>query len=205
MKLFYSPNACSLGIHALLEEIGKPYDLHWVDFSKKEQYGPDYMALNPKSKVPALLRDDGVLVTEYPAISFYLARANPAAKLLPADIDGETKALEILDYLIATVHMRGFTRIFRPENFGPSPEDKEKVQQTGRDTIAAGFKILEPQMAGKDYILGDLSIVDFALFFLEFWAATRASLPMPPAFAAHLARMMARPSVQRTLAAEGLG
>jgi glutathione S-transferase len=205
MKLFYSPNACSLGIHALLEEIGKPYDPHWVDFSKKEQYGPEYVALNPKSKVPALLRDDGVLVTEYPAISFYLARANPELNLLPADIDGETKALEILDYLIATVHMRGFTRIFRPENFSPTPEDKEKVQQTGRDTIATGFKVLEPELADKDFILGDLSIVDFALFFLEFWAETRAGLPLPPAFAAHLARMRNRPSVQRALAAEGLG
>jgi glutathione S-transferase len=205
MKLFYFPNACSLGIHALLEEIGKPFETQALDAMKREQYGADYVALNPKSKVPALLRDDGVLVTEYPAISFYLARANPETKLLPADIDGETKALEILDYLIATVHMRGFTRIFRPENFSPTPEDKEKVQQAGRDTIATGFKLLEPQLEGKDFMLGEISIVDFAVFFLTFWATTRAGMTLPPAFAAHLARMRARTSVQRALAAEGLG
>jgi glutathione S-transferase len=201
MKLFYSPNACSLGIHVLLEEIGKPFELAKVDFSKQAQYSPEYAAINPKSKVPALLLDDGRLMTEFPAIAFYLGRKHD---LLSADVDVQTKALEILDYLIATVHMRGFTRIFRPENFSPTPADKEKVQQTGRDTILQGFKNLEPALGAQDYILGEFSVVDGALFFLEHWAVHRAQLTLPPAFAAHLQRMLGRPAVQRALANEGL-
>ena len=66
MKLYYMPGACSLGIHVLLEEIGKPYDLHKIDGAKQEQYGPDFVKLNPKSKVPTLQRDDGKVLTERP-------------------------------------------------------------------------------------------------------------------------------------------
>jgi glutathione S-transferase len=201
MKLFYFPNTCSLGIHVLLEETGKSFELAKVDFSKQAQYSPEYVAINPKSKVPALLLDDGRLVTEFPAIAFYLGRK---FGLLSADVDVQTKALEILDYLIATVHMRGFTRIFRPENFSPTPADKETVQQTGRDTILQGFKILEPVLGAQDYILGEFSVVDGALFFLEHWAVHRAQLTLPPVFAAHLQRMLGRPAVQRALVAEGL-
>jgi glutathione S-transferase len=204
MKLYYSPNACSLAIHVLLEEIGKPFELQCVDFVQREQYGPEYVSLNSKSKVPALLRDDGTLLTELPAIAWYLARLNPELKLLPANIEGEVRTLEILDYLIATVHMRGFTRIFRPEMFSPTPEDKEKVQETGRQTVAQGFKIIEPTLGGKDYLLGAFTIADAALFFLEFWAVNRANMTLPPAIAAHLQRMLARPAVRRALTTEGL-
>ena len=204
MKLFYSPNACSLAIHVLLEEIGKPFELRRVDFSKQEQYGPEYVALNPKSKVPALLRDDGSLLTELPAIAWYLARSNPQAKLLPETIEGEVRVLEIMDYLIATVHMRGFTRIFRPENFSPTPEDKEKVQETGRQTVARGFEVIAPKLGQADYLFGTFSIADATLFFLEYWTRTRTKLVMPANFEAHLDRLLARPAAQRTLAAEGL-
>ncbi len=204
MKLFYAPNACSLAIHVLLEEIGKPFELHRVDFSKKEQYGPEYVALNPKSKVPALLRDDGSLLTELPAIAWYLARSNRQANLLPETIEGEVRVLEIMDYLIATVHMRGFTRIFRPENFSPTPEDKEKVQATGRQTVAHGFEVIAPTLGQADYLFGRFSIADAALFFLEFWAVRRAGMGLPAALDAHLQRMLSRPAVQRALATEGL-
>jgi glutathione S-transferase len=204
MKLYYSPNACSMAIHVLLHEIGKPFGLQRVDFAQAEQHGAAYKAINPKSKVPALQRDDRTILTELPAIAVYLARTNPALNLWPADAEGEARALEIMEYLIATMHMRGFTRIFRPEAFSPTPEDKEKVQQAGRDFITNGFAVLAPVLGVQDYILGAFSVVDCALFFQEYWAATRASIPMPPAFNAHLARMLARPAVQRALTAEGL-
>ena len=92
MKLFYSPNACSMGIHFVLEEIGKPYELEFVDFSQKAQYKSPFTDLNPKSKVPMLQLDNGTVLTEFPAIAFYLARINPAAKLLPTEPEGEARA-----------------------------------------------------------------------------------------------------------------
>ena len=69
MKLYYMPGACSIGIHVLLEEIGKPYDLQKIDGAKQEQYGPDFVKLNPKSKVPTLQRDDGSRAQKHRAAS----------------------------------------------------------------------------------------------------------------------------------------
>jgi glutathione S-transferase len=204
MKLYYSPNACSLAIHVLLEEIGKPYELQRVDFSKREQYSPEYIAINPKSKVPVLERDDGTRLTELPAIAWYLGRSNPQAGLLPTGAEAEAKALEMIDYLVATVHMRGFTRIFRPESFSPAPEDKEHVQQTGKEIAAHGFEIVAPALEGQDYLLGAFSVADAALFFVEYWADRRAGMTLPPALAGQLQRMLARPAVQRALSQEGL-
>ena len=204
LKLFYSPNACSIAIHVLLQEIGKPFELQRVDFSKGEQYSAQFTAISPKAKVPVLQRDDGSTLTELPAIAWYLGRSNPELNLLPADIESEVRMLEIMDYLVATVHMRGFTRIFRPENFSPTPEDKEKVQETGRKTVAQGFEIILPVLGQKDYLLSAFSIADVVLFFLEFWAVRRAAMTLPAALDRHFQRMLVRPSVQRALAAEGL-
>jgi glutathione S-transferase len=204
MKLYYFPNACSLGIHFLLEEIGKPFTLEKVDFLKNAQYAAPFAERNPKSKVPLLERDDGSLLTEFPAIAFYLARANPEARLLPQNIEGEVRALEILEYLISTVHMRGFTRMFRPGSFSPTASDEAAVKQAGRDFITKGFALLEPVLGDQEFILGEFSIVEAALFFLEFWARTRAGIALPKNFEAHLDRLLTRPAAQRALATEGL-
>jgi glutathione S-transferase len=73
MKFYTAPGSCSLGIHVLLEEIGKPYDLVTVNLKDGEQQKPEYTRINPKAKVPALERDDGAVLTEWPAIAVWLA------------------------------------------------------------------------------------------------------------------------------------
>jgi glutathione S-transferase len=198
MKLFYSPNACSMGIHLLLEEAQLPYELQAVNFADGEQYKAPFVEMNPKSKVPVLMSDDGATITEFPAIAWHIGRHAPG--LMPKD---EVKTIELFDYLIATVHMRGFTRIFRPGLFGRQ-EDEGQVQQAGRDVITKGFEILSPVLGDKDYIMGEFSIVEGALFFLEHWARYRAKLAMPANFEAHLDRLLARPAVQKVRAVEGL-
>ena len=81
MKLYFSPGACSIGIHVLLEEIGKPYEAERIMLAQGEQFKPEFVAVTPKSKVPALERDAGPVLTEYGAIATWLARTNPEAKL----------------------------------------------------------------------------------------------------------------------------
>lgn len=204
MKLFYAPNSCALAIHIILEEIGKPYELELVDLRAGAQYKAPYVTLNPKAKVPALLRDDGTLLTELPAIAWYLARSNPAAGLLPASIEGEARLLELMDYMVATVHMRGFTRIFRAAAFTPTTADEPAVKQTGRDIATDGLKLLGQTLGAKAYMLGDYSIADVVLFYLTDWATRREPLTVPENIAGHCARMRTRPAVQRALATEGL-
>ncbi len=204
MKLYYAPGACSLGIHVLLEEIGKPYEKSAVSLRGGDQYKPDFMSVNPKSKVPALVRDDGSVLTEFPAIAFWLARTNPNAGLLPTDTEGETRVLEALDYAVATIHMQGFSRLFGPANFGPNPGDEEKVKARGREIVEKGLALMDKALAGKEYVVGRFSIADAALFYVEFWAAGPMKIALPANCAAHFARMKARPAVGRALSQEGL-
>jgi glutathione S-transferase len=205
MKLYYAPGACSLGIHVLLEEIGKPYETVPLKFAEREQYTPEFTALNPKSKVPTLVRDDGSVLTEFPAIAYWLARTNPQAGLLPDDPDSQARVLEAMDYVVATVHMQGFSRMFRPENFSPNPGDAETVKARGREIFEKGLALMDKALEGKEYLGGSsLSIADAALFYVEFWAAARMKMTLPPNCAAHYQRMLARPGVRKALEAEGL-
>ena len=203
MKLYYAPGVCSIGIHVLLEEIGKPYELEAINLREGAQYKPEYASVNPKSKVPALVRDDGSLLTEYPAIAYWLARTSPFSNLLPDNIDLQARALEIVDYCVATVHMQGFTRIFRPGNFSPDAAQEEAVKARGKEIVLKGFESLNATLEGKEYAVGKFSIADSALFYVEFWAS-RVGISLPANCAAHLERMKARPSVQRTMQQEGV-
>ncbi len=204
MKLYFSPGACSIGIHLLLEEIGKPYEVEQIKVSANEQFKPEFVAVTPKSKVPALMRDDGSVLTEYGAIATWLARTNPDAKLLPHDPDAEVRAIEAMDYAVATVHMQGFTRIARPANFSPDEAQKEAVQARGREIYAKGLDILAEKLGGKPWVAGDeYSIGDSAVFYVASWAP-RAGVERPAPIAEHFARMKQRPAVQRMIAAEGL-
>ncbi len=203
MKLYYSPGACSIGIHILLEEIGKPYEAIAVNLREGEQYKPGFTAVNPKSKVPTLARDDGAILTEYPAIAYWLAKSNPFANLLPDDVDEQARALELLDYAVSTIHMQGFTRQFRPGNFTPNPADEDAVKARGKDIAEKGFALLDEALEGKDYAVGQFSIADSAIFYVSLWS-TRVGITLPGNVAAHFERMKARPSVQRVLQQEGL-
>ncbi len=203
MKLFYTPGSCSLGIHILLEEIGKPYDVEnaMLQVPSAER---DLTRINPKSKVPTLVRDDGSVLTEFPAIAYWLARTNPQAKLLPGDAEHDTRALEAMDYAVATIHMQGFGRLFRPSAYAPSESDAEAVKARGRELIEMAFALMDKTLEGHDYLVGTFSVADAALFYTEFWAAGRMNIPLPPNCAAHYARMKARPAVARVLEKERL-
>jgi len=204
MKLFYAPGACSLGIHVLLEEIGKPYEAVAVNLREGAQFKSEFTSVNPKSKVPALGRDDGSVLTEYPAIAVWLAATNPQAKTMPEGADALAKALEVTDYCVSTMHMQGFSRIFRPSNFAANEAEHPAIKARGEEIFAKGLAWLDHQLEGRDYVTGSFSFADTAVFYVAFWWAGRLNKPLPKNVAAHYARMLARPAVQRTMQAEGL-
>ena len=204
MKLFYAPGACSIGIHVVLEEIGKPFVAQKLDTRAGEQHQPAFQAINPKGKVPTLQRDDGSVVTEYPVIARYLTETNPDAHLWPADKEAALQAAEAMDYCVATIHMQGFSRLFRPANFAPSEADHDKVKARGQEIVDKGFVIMAKQLGDKEWIAGSYSVADSALFYVEYWGGKRMGMTLPSQLAAHLDRMLARPAVRRMLDAEGL-
>jgi glutathione S-transferase len=108
-----------------------------------------------------------------------------------------------MEYIVGTIHAQGFTRLFRTERFAPSQSDHDAVKATGRENAEKGFALIDKQLEGKQYLAGDYSIADAALFYVEFWSK-RAGIQLPKNCAAHFERMMARPAVQRALMQEGL-
>ncbi len=204
MKLFYAPGACSIGIHLLLEEIGKPYEAVRLDIRSGETQKPPFTDINPKGKVPAIQRDDGSVVTEYPVIAHWLAKTNPQAGLRPQGEDAELAAASATDYCVATIHMQGFARLFRPGNFTPSEADQDAVKARGREMIEKGYALMDKALDGKEWLAGSYSFADSALFYVEYWGAKRMAMQLPPHLASHYERMLARPAVKRMLEQEGL-
>lgn len=204
MQLYYSPGSCSLGIHILLEEIGKPYELARVDFPNRAQYGADYVAVNPKSKVPTLRRDDGSTLTEYQAISVFLALSNPEKRLIPADVERHARMLEAMDYVVGTIHLMGFTRFWRPMNFVADEAAHPALKARGQETYDKGMALMDKALQGRDWIVGDFSLADPALFYVAWWGDARMKAALPGNVDRHYRRMLARPSVQAALAQEGL-
>lgn len=202
MKLYMTPGSCSTGIHILLEELDRPFEAYIVNLPAGDQYKADYVALNPKSTIPLLVRDDGSTLTEFQAIAWWLARTHPKAKLLPDDPDGEASVIETMDYVVGTIHGQGFARIFTTTGFTPNEADHETVKARGREIVVKGFALMNDALDGKAYIAGDFSIADAALFYVEFWA-DKIRIDLPANCRAHYQRMLTRPVVQRVLREEG--
>jgi len=204
MKLYYAPGSCALGVHVLMEEIGAPFEIQRVDFSKREQYSDGFRAISPKSKVPALLRKDGSVLTEYQAISLYLALTHPESLLAPKDVEKQVRMFEALEYVVGTIHANGFRRIFRPNYFVLHESDHEAAKAEGQKIVSEAFGVVDRSLAGRDWLVGDFSLADPALFYVSWWAAARVKMGLPPNVQRHYDRMMSRQSVQKALRDEGL-
>lgn len=203
MKLYFLPGACSIGIHALLVEIGRPFEIEKAARSGTPEFEA-YTRVNSKGKVPALLRDDGSLLTEFPVIALYLARINPERRLIPTDIEGEIRVLEMIEYLVSTVHMQGYTRVRRPEKFTPNPSDHAAVKAQGLDIFQTGLDRAERQINGKEWLFGEMTIADFALFYLEHWTVVNGVGSLGPSCQAHHDRLWSKIEIRRAIESETL-
>ncbi len=209
-KLYWGPHTCAIGIHILLEEIGRPYEAEEIDVAGGATHGDPFRSINPKGKVPTLVRDDGSVLTEYGAIATWLARTNPDAKLLTDDPEAEAKGLEIMDYAIGTLHAQAFGRIFMPEKFEPPDMlhsslglGKTAVKGQGREMVQTALGILAKNLGNRPYASGEtLTIADTALYYAERWAP-QVDITLPDNLAAHFSRMNARPAVGRVRAIWG--
>jgi len=200
VKLYFSPGACSLAPHILLNEAGYAYETEKVDLAaKKTASGGDFFAINPKGYVPAIALDDGQLVTEVQVILRYLADQKPQSGLMPKPGTMErVRAEEWLNFVASEMH-KSYGPIFRPT----TPEEYKTLS---RAYIARRLAILEKQLAGNQYVLGDkFSAADAYAFTILRWSGfTKVDLTPFPSIVAYMARMEARPKVQQTLKEEGL-
>ena len=200
MKLYFSPGVCSLAPHITLREAGLPFELEKVDFqTKKTQNGGELGKVNPKGMVPALVLDNGEVLTEGPVIMQYLADRKPEAKLVPpAGTLERYRVQEWLNFITSELH-KGFGPLFRPTT---PPEYKTIAQNILEERIS----YVEGKMDGKQYLMGDqFTVADAYLFTVLGWTKfVGMKLDKWPKLQAYVGRVAGRPAVQEALKAEGL-
>lgn len=201
-KFYMTPGSCSIGIHVLLEELGLFFEAHVIDLLRGDHLRPEYLAINPRASVPALVRPDGKALTDFIAIARYLAEAHPKHKLLPDAAEDVARALRVMEYTVGVIHGEGFTRVFTSERYAPDPDGKQTAQSEGQRIVRSGFERLETMIAGPIYAMGPFSIVDAAVFYVEFWA-DRIGLELPSRCQRHYQAMLQRPAVRQVLGEEG--
>jgi glutathione S-transferase len=202
MKLYMTPGSCSTAIHIILEELEEAFEAYVVNLPAGDHFKPDYVAINPKSTIPTLVRRDGTSLTEVPAIAYWLARSHPRAGLWPDGAENESRLIEAMAYIAGTIHGQGFARIFATNTFARNPADHDSVRELGRDIVIKGFAILNKAIGSQNYLAGDYSVADPILFYVEFWA-DKTNIALPENLAAHYLRMLTRPAVRRVLREEG--
>lgn len=197
-----TPGSCSTGIHILLEELELPFEVYLVNLMAGDQFKPEYLAINPKATIPTLVNNDGSSITEFQSIAWWLARSYPKAKLLPDNIEDEVRVMEVMDYVVGTIHGQGYTRIFTTSNYSNNKAEHEQIKQRGYEIVEKGLALMNDLLASKNYVVNHFSIADAALFYVEFWA-DKIKLDLPNHCLAHYQRMLSRPAVRQVLLEEG--
>jgi glutathione S-transferase len=201
-KLYYAPGTCALASHIALQETGCDYKAERVDFKANQQNSPDYLAINPKGRVPALVTEHGTL-TETPAILAFIAQSFPQAKLAPTDPFAFAQVQSFNDYLCATVHVahahkaRGYRWATEEASFA---DMKRKLAAN----MAACFALIEDGMLRGPWVMGErYTICDPYLFTLGLWLeGDGVDMKTLPKVMAHRKRMSERAAVLRVLAVE---
>lgn len=200
MKLYFAPGACSLSPHIVLREAGAVFDLEQVDNrAKKTKSGDDFWQINGKGQVPALVTDDGQLLTEGPVIVQYIADTNPAASLIPPAGSFERyRVQEWLNFITSELH-KSYSPLFRPT----TPDAYKPVV---REYLANRLGYVDKQLEGRPYLTGDkFTVADAYMFVVLNWSKRLdVDLSPWPNLTAFVERVAARPKVQEALRAEGL-
>lgn len=193
MKLYLAPGACSLADHIALHEAGLTFDPIRVDLrTRTTEDGQNFNEVNPKGYVPALVLDDGQLLTENVAILSWVAERAP--ELVPAGELGRIRLLEMLAFIGTELH-KPFVRAFFPTS------DAEKT--AAREIIGKRLDFSAQQLAG-DYLFGrEVTVADAYLYVMLRWARM-SEFDVPEPLPAYALRMEARPAVQLALQHEGL-
>lgn len=202
LKFYFTPQSCALASHLALEEAGAAYEAVRVDFSKNEQRGAEYLKINPKGRVPALVTDRGIL-TETPAILFYIAQTHPKANLAPLDDPFAIGRIQAFNsYLCSTVHVAHAHKM-RGSRWADDVAAIAEMKRKVPETVAACFALIETEMFAGPFAMGEkFTIADPYLFTLATWLEGDGVDPkLFPKVLAHRNRMAERPAFRKVLAA----
>ena len=201
LTLHTAPGSCSRASHIALEEAELDYQARYVDFARGDQRQPEFLAINPKGRVPALVTDRGVL-TEGPAILAYVAALAPEARLAPTDPFDFARMQAFNLYLATTIHV-AHAHGRRAARWSDDPAAQASMAAKVSENMSAGFDLIEAGLDGE-WVMGDAySVADPYLFVFSGWlAGDGVDIARFPKVADHFQRMARRPAVQRVLAWE---
>lgn len=203
LTLYFAKGGCSLASHIALEEAGAEYVARKVDFSREEQRTPEYLAINPKGRVPALATSRGVL-TETPAILAYIAQMYPGAALAPnADIFAFAEMQAFNSYLCSTLHV-AHAHGGRGTRWANSPESIEDMKRKMPEVVTACFQTVDKEMLRGPWVMGErYTVADAYLFTVAQWIERdTVDTSLIPRVMDHRERMMQRPAVAKVMAFE---
>lgn len=203
MQLYFAPNTCALASHIALKDAGADYRLQRIDFRANEQFGPRYLTINPKGRVPALVTDRGVL-TETPAMLAYIAQSFPRARLAPLDDPFAFAQVQAFNsYLCSTVHVAHAHRM-RGYRWADDPAAIAEMQRKVPQSVGTCYELIERQMLRGPWVMGEIyTICDPYLFTLAQWIEDDGVDPARlPRVIDHRRRMSERPSVRKAMAEE---
>jgi glutathione S-transferase len=202
LKLYFAPQTCALASHIALIDAGAAHEAIFVNFKKDEQRSPDYVAINPKARVPSLVTGRGVL-TETPAILAFIAQSFPQAKLAPTDPYEFAEAQAFNSYICSTLHVAHAHRM-RGSRWADEASSYADMQRKVPQTVGDSFSLVERMMFKGPWVLGEsYSICDPYLFTVAQWMEADGLDPAKfPKVADHRKRMSERPSVRKALEIE---
>lgn len=196
LTLYYAPGTISIAVALALTEAGLPFDAIKIDFKTAEQTAPDYLAINPKGRVPALKISDGSVLTETGALLEYVATLAPDAALIPADPADACHMRSAMYYLASTMHVAHAHKM-RGSRWATQQSSFEDMTAKVPQTMAACAAYVEANCLRGTYVLGaDTSIADFYLFVVCNWLeGDSVDLTLYPKIEAFMAALNARDCV----------
>ncbi|MDH3581486.1 MAG: glutathione S-transferase family protein [Hyphomicrobiales bacterium] len=200
LKLFYAIETCALASHIALIEAGADYETAEINFANAEQASEDYLAVNPKGRVPALVTDNGIL-TETPAILIYIAQTFPAVQLAPLDDPfALAKVQEFNSFLCATLHIAHAHRM-RGHRWSDDEKAIAAMREYVPQSVGECYRLIEQEMFSGPWVMGDAyTVCDPYLFTVAQWMEGDGVDPADfPIVADHRRRMGERASVQQAL------
>ena len=200
LKLYYAPHTCALASHIALEEAGAKYEAIRLNFKNDDQKKPDYLKINPKARVPALVTDRGVL-TETPALLIYIAQSFPAARLAPLDDPFALAKVQAFNsYLCSTVHVAHAHRM-RGTRWTDDAAAIESMKKKVPQTVGECFALIEREMFAGPWVMGkDYTVADGYLFTLTQWLGVDGvDVNKTPKIAEHFRRVGERPAVRKAV------
>ena len=195
MKLFASPGSISVAVAIALEEAGVDHDIHMLDFTKDEQRSPDYARINPKGRVPALVLDDGTILTETGALLEFVAAHDP--RLMPANPTHAAKARAVMYYLASTMHVNHAHKM-RGHRWADQESSWQDMTAKVPETMTASAQFVEEHCIEGPFVIGThISIADFYLYVVCTWLpGDGVDLAPFPKIRAFMAEMEGRHSIE---------